>query len=184
MATYKIDAMHSEIKFRVKHLMISNVTGEFKTFDATIVAQNEDFSDAQISFEADVNSISTNQEQRDAHLKSDDFFNAEQFPKMTFQSTSVTKTGEGELLVKGNLTIRDVTKEVELKAEVGGTMVDFYGQTKVGFDITGTIKRKDFNLKWDAVTEAGGVVVSDDVKLVLAVQFAKVVVETAAAVSA
>jgi len=84
MATYKIDAMHSEIKFRVKHLMISNVTGEFKTFDATIVAQNEDFSDAKISYEADVNSISTNQEQRDAHLKSDDFFNAEQFPKMTF----------------------------------------------------------------------------------------------------
>lgn len=176
MATYKIDSMHSEIKFRVKHLMISNVTGEFKTFDATIVAENEDFSDAQISFEADINSINTNQEQRDAHLKSDDFFNAEQFPKLTFVSTNVTKTGEGELLVKGNLTIRDITKEIELKAEVGGTMVDFYGQTKVGFDITGTIKRKEFNLNWDAVTEAGGVVVSNDVKLILAVQFAKQVV--------
>jgi polyisoprenoid-binding protein YceI len=184
MATYKIDAMHSEIKFRVKHLMISNVTGEFKTFDATIKAQNEDFSDAKISFEADVNSISTGQEQRDGHLKSDDFFNTEQFPKMTFKSTSVTPAGEGELLVKGDLTIRDVTKEIELKAEVGGTMVDFYGQTKVGFDIVGTIKRKDFNLKWNGVTEAGGVVVSDDVKLVLAVQFAKVGVEVAEAVSA
>ena len=173
MATYKIDPLHSEIKFRVKHLMISNVTGEFKTFDATVTAEAADFSDASISFEADINSISTNNEQRDGHLKSDDFFNAEQFPKMTFASTSVEKTGDDELLVHGNLTIRDVTKPVTLKAEVGGTMVDFYGQTKVGFDVSGTIQRKDFNLSWDAVTEAGGVVVSNDVKLLLAVQFTK-----------
>ncbi|QGW29574.1 YceI family protein [Phnomibacter ginsenosidimutans] len=173
MATYKIDPLHSEIKFRVKHLMISNVTGEFKTFDATVTAEAADFSDASISFEADINSISTNNEQRDGHLKSDDFFNAEQFPKMTFASTSVEKTGDDELLVHGNLTIRDVTKPVTLKAEIGGTMVDFYGQTKVGFDVSGTIQRKDFNLSWDAVTEAGGVVVSNDVKLLLAVQFTK-----------
>lgn len=173
MATYKIDPLHSEIKFRVKHLMISNVTGEFKTFDATVTAEAADFSDASISFEADINSISTNNEQRDGHLKSDDFFNAEQFPKMTFVSTSVEKTGDDELLVLGNLTIRDVTKPVTLKAEIGGTMVDFYGQTKVGFDVSGTIQRKDFNLSWDAVTEAGGVVVSNDVKLLLAVQFTK-----------
>jgi len=173
MATYKIDPLHSEIKFRVKHLMISNVTGEFKTFDATVTAEAADFSDASISFEADINSISTNNEQRDGHLKSDDFFNAEQFPKMTFVSTSVEKTGDDELLVHGNLTIRDVTKPVTLKAEIGGTMVDFYGQTKVGFDVSGTIQRKDFNLSWDAVTEAGGVVVSNDVKLLLAVQFTK-----------
>jgi len=173
MATYKIDPLHSEIKFRVKHLMISNVTGEFKTFDATVTAEAADFSDASISFEADINSISTNNEQRDGHLKSDDFFNAEQFPKLSFVSTSVEKTGDDELLVHGNLTIRDVTKPVTLKAEIGGTMVDFYGQTKVGFDVSGTIQRKDFNLSWDAVTEAGGVVVSNDVKLLLAVQFTK-----------
>lgn len=184
MATYKIDNMHSEIKFRVKHLMISNVTGAFKTFDATIESDTEDFSDAKISFEADVNSISTNQEQRDAHLKSDDFFNAEQFPKLTFSSTSVTKTGSGELLVKGNLTIRDITREIELAAEVGGTMVDFYGQTKIGLEATGKINRKDFNLKWDAVTEAGGVVVSDEVKLLLSVQFAKVQAAAHTAISA
>jgi polyisoprenoid-binding protein YceI len=176
MATYKIDPLHSEIKFKVKHLMISNVTGEFKTFDATIEAENEDFSDAIISFEADIDSISTNQEQRDAHLKSDDFFNAEKFPKLLFTSTSVTKTAEHELLVKGNLTIRDVTKEITLKAEIGGTMVDFYGQTKVGFEAAGTIHRKDFNLNWDAVTEAGGIVVSNDIKLLLAIQFTKVAV--------
>ena len=173
MATYKIDPLHSEIKFRVKHLMISNVTGEFKTFDATVTAEAADFSDASISFEADINSISTNNEQRDGHLKSDDFFNAEQFPKLTFVSTSVEKAGDSELLVHGHLTIRDVTKPVTLKAEIGGTMVDFYGQTKVGFEVSGTIQRKDFNLSWDAVTEAGGVVVSNDVKLLLAVQFTK-----------
>lgn len=173
MATYKIDPLHSEIKFKVKHLMISTVTGEFKQFDANIEAANEDFSDASISFETAIDSISTNNEQRDGHLKSDDFFNAEAFPKMTFVSTSVENKGDGELLVHGNLTIRDVTKEIALAAAYGGSMVDFYGQTKVGFDINGTIKRKDFNLKWDAVTEAGGVVVSDEVKLILAAQFAK-----------
>jgi polyisoprenoid-binding protein YceI len=171
MATYKIDPLHSEIKFRVKHLMISNVTGEFKTFDATLEAEASDFSDARISFEADVDSISTGNEQRDGHLKSNDFFNAEQFPKLSFVSTSVEKTGDNALLVHGNLTIRDVTQPVALAAEIGGTMVDFYGQTKVGFDVSATIRRKDFNLSWDGVTEAGGVVVSNDVKLLLSVQF-------------
>ncbi|HSC54603.1 MAG TPA: YceI family protein [Phnomibacter sp.] len=174
MATYKIDPLHSEIKFKVKHLMISHVTGEFKTFDATIESGSEDFSDAQISFEADIDSINTNQEQRDNHLKSDDFFNAESFPKLRFVSTSVTKSGDDGLVVKGNLTIRDVTKEIILNAEHGGTMVDFYGQTKVGFDATGVIHRKDYNLNWDGVTEAGGIVVSNDVKLLLALQFTKV----------
>jgi polyisoprenoid-binding protein YceI len=173
MATYKIDPMHSEIKFKVKHLMISTVTGEFKNFDASMEADKEDFSDAKISFEADVNSISTNNEQRDGHLKSDDFFNAEQFPKMTFSSSTLEKTADGEYKLTGDLTIRDVTRKVTLNAEFGGSMVDFYGQTKVGFDLAGTIKRKDFNLKWDAVTEAGGVVVSDEVKLLLAVQFSQ-----------
>lgn len=171
MAIYNIDPMHSEIKFRVKHLMISNVTGEFKTFNARMEASNADFSDAQISFEADIDSISTNNEQRDGHLKSDDFFNAAQYPKLSFVSTDVQVPEANRLLVKGNLTIRDVTKPVELSAEVGGTMLDFYGQTKVGFDISGTILRKDFNLSWDAVTEAGGVVVSNEVKLMLSVQF-------------
>lgn len=173
MATYKIDPLHSEIKFRVKHLMISNVTGEFKTFDASIEADAEDFSDARISFEADVDSISTNNDQRDGHLKSNDFFNAAEFPKLRFVSTSVQKTSDNELSVTGDLTIRDVTKPITLQAEIGGSMVDFYGQTKVGFDATTTIQRKDFGLSWDAVTEAGGVVVSNDVKLQLAVQFTK-----------
>jgi len=173
MATYKIDHMHSEVKFKVKHLMISTVTGTFRTFDANMEASAPDFSDAKISFEADIASIDTNMEQRDTHLKSDDFFNAEQFPKLLFASTSISKTGENSFDLTGNLTIRDVTKPITLKAEYGGTMVDFYGQTKHGFDLTGKISRQDFNLKWNAVTEAGGVVVADEVKLELNIQMAQ-----------
>lgn len=170
MATYKIDAAHSDILFKVKHLMITNVTGSFKAFDATLTADKEDFSDAQISFTADVNSLDTRSEQRDGHLKSDDFFNAEKFPELKFTSTSITKNGAGYVL-KGDLTIRDITKPVELKADYNGAMVDPWGQKKVGFEAEGKIKRKEFGLSWDAVTEAGGVVVSDDVKLQLNVQF-------------
>ncbi len=170
MATYKIDASHSDILFKVKHLMITTVTGQFKNFDATLTAEKEDFSDAQISFTADVNSIDTRSEQRDGHLKGDDFFNAEKFPELKFTSTSFTKNGDGYVL-KGDLTIRDITKSIELKADYNGAMVDPWGQKKVGFEAEGKIKRKEFGLSWDAVTEAGGVVVSDEVKLQLNVQF-------------
>lgn len=169
---YKIDNLHSEIKFKVKHLMISNVTGEFKKFDATIESEDESFNGASVKFEADIESINTNQEQRDTHLKSADFFDSEKFPKMEFVSTEVKNVND-TLKIKGNLTIKDITKEIELEGEIGGTMVDFYGQTKVGFDITGKISRKEFGLMWDAVTEAGGVVVGDEVKLMISVQFTK-----------
>jgi len=172
MATYKIDQAHSDIYFKVKHLAISTVVGSFKSFDATLEADNADFSDLKVSFEADIASINTNQEQRDQHLKSADFFDAEQFPKLSFQSTSVKKDDDG-LLVKGDLSLHGVTRPIELKAEYNGTVVDPYGQTKVGFDIKGKIKRKDFGLTWSAVTEAGSIVVSDEVKLELAVQFIK-----------
>lgn len=172
MATYKIDAAHSDILFKVKHLMITTVTGQFKAFDATLSAEAEDFSDAVVTFSADINSVDTRSEQRDTHLKSDDFFNAEKFPEMKFVSTSVVKNDDG-LVVKGDLTIRDVTKPIELKADYSGTMVDPWGQTKVGFEAEGKIKRKEFGLGWDAITEAGGIVVSDDVKLQLNIQFIK-----------
>lgn len=172
MATYKIDASHSDILFKVKHLMITTVTGNFKSFDATLTAEAEDFSDAQVSFSADVNSLDTRSEQRDGHLKSDDFFNAEKFPELKFTSTSFSKNGDGYVL-KGDLTIRDITKPIELKADYNGAMVDPWGQHKVGFEAEGIIKRKEYGLSWDAVTEAGGIVVSDDVKLQLNVQFIK-----------
>lgn len=173
MATYKIDPMHSEITFKVKHLMITNVTGSFQQFDATMEANTEDFSDAKISFEADINSISTGNEQRDTHLKSDDFFSAEQFPKLSFTSTSFTHKGGSDYVLNGDLTIKGNTKPVSLNVEFGGRMTDFYGQDKAGFEISGKINRSEFGLTWSAVTEAGGVVVSDEIKLNLAVQMVK-----------
>jgi polyisoprenoid-binding protein YceI len=173
MATYKIDGMHSEITFKVKHLMITNVTGSFKKFDATMEASAEDFSDAKISFEAAVNSISTDNADRDTHLKGDDFFAAEKFPVLSFTSTSLTHQSGNDYILKGDLTIKGVTKPVELAVEFGGTMTDFYGQFKAGFEITGKIKRSEFGLTWSAVTEAGGVVVSDEIKLNIAVQMVK-----------
>ena len=172
MTTYKIDAAHSEILFKVKHLMITNVTGQFKNFEGTLTADTEDLSNAAVTFTADINSVDTRSEQRDAHLKSADFFDAEKFPEMKFTSTSFNKTGNSYVL-KGDLTIRDVTKQVELNADYNGEVVDPWGQTKLGFEADGKIKRKEFGLGWDAVTEAGGVVVSDDVKLHLNIQFIK-----------
>ncbi|MCC5912775.1 MAG: YceI family protein [Balneolaceae bacterium] len=173
LTKWTIDSTHSEITFKVKHLVISTVTGKFNTFDATIESSNDDFDGAEISFEADINSIDTGNGDRDAHLKSDDFFNSEAHPKLTFKSKSFKKTGEGEYKLTGDLTIRGNTKEVVLDADFGGTVVDPYGNTKAGFDVTGKIKRKEFGLTWNAVTEAGSVVVSDDVKLNLNVQFMK-----------
>lgn len=172
MATYKLDTAHSDILFKVKHLMITTVTGQFKIFDATFTSDAEDFSDARIQFTAAVDSIDTRNEQRDAHLKSDDFFNAEKYPELTFVSTSFETDEEGYQL-KGHLTIRDITKPITLKVDYMGTVVDPWGQTKAGFEAEGKIKRKEFGLNWDAVTEAGGIVVSDEIKLQLNVQFIK-----------
>ena len=173
MATYKIDAAHSDIMFKVKHLMISTATGLFKKFDATLDINEEDFSQAKVTFEADVDSVDTKNEQRDAHLKSDDFFNAEQFPKMTFKSTKIEKAGDNEYKLTGDLTIRDITKPVELKVEYNGSTKDPWGQERRGFEVSGKINRKEYGLKWSAVTEAGGLVVSDDVRLAMNVEMVK-----------
>lgn len=173
LTKWAIDPTHSEITFKVKHLVISTVTGSFNSFDGTLEAENYTLENAQISFAADINSIDTNNSDRDTHLKSDDFFNAAEFPKMTFESTSFTKTGDDEFKLIGNLTIRGNTKEIALNATYGGTVVDPYGQTKAGFEVAGKILRKEFALKWNAITEAGSVVVSDEVKLLMSVQFVK-----------
>jgi polyisoprenoid-binding protein YceI len=170
---WNIDPMHSEVQFKVKHLVISTVTGYFRKFSGSITTTGDAFENAKASFEADIDSIDTNVGDRDAHLKSDDFFNAAAFPKLKFENGSLRKTGDDSYGLKGNLTIRDITKEVELAVEFGGQMIDPYGQTKVGFEISGKISRKAFGLKWDAVTEAGGVVVGDEVRLLLNVQFVK-----------
>ena len=161
-----VDPAHSEFLFKVKHMMISTVTGRFERFDATVETEGDDFTDAKIDVEVAVDSIQTNNPDRDAHLKSDDFFNAESFPVITFRSSSF----EGEKLT-GDLTIRDITREVTLRVESNGTAVDPYGQTKAGFELTGEIRRKEFGLMCDVVTEAGSVVVSDKVKLIIDIQF-------------
>ena len=172
LTKWVLDPMHSEVQFKVKHLVISTVTGSFKSFEGELETENDDFSGANISFALDVNSIDTNQDQRDGHLKSAEFFDAETYPKISFKSTSFTKDGDDYTLV-GNLTIKDVTKPVTLAVEHGGTAGDFYGNTKAGFEITGKINRKEFGLTWDGVTEAGSIVVGEDIKLIINVQFAK-----------
>ncbi len=172
MATWNIDPMHSEVQFKVKHLVISTVTGTFNTFSATMQASNEDFSDAQVSFSADIDSINTNNALRDGHLKADDFFNAASYPQMTFKSTAIVQAGE-KYKVTGDLTIRGTTLPTMLDVEYGGTAVDTYGQTKVGFEVKGKINRKDFGLTWSALTEAGGLVVADDIHLLLNIQMVK-----------
>lgn len=165
---WKIDNAHSEVAFKVKHMMISTVTGHFEDFDASIDSENDNFSKAKINFSAKIDSINTKNKDRDGHLKAGDFFDAEQFPNMTFRSTSF----DGEKLT-GELSIKDVTKEITLDVDFNGIAVDPYGQTKAGFEIKGEINRKDFNLTWSAVTEAGSIVVSDKVKLVIDAQFIK-----------
>jgi len=167
-----LDPMHSEVQFKVKHLVISTVTGSFKTFEGELTTESEDFDGADISFSLDVASIDTNQEMRDGHLKSAEFFDAETYPKISFKSTSFTKDGD-EYKLTGDLTIKDVTKSVTLDVEHGGVAGDFYGNTKAGFEVTGKINRKDFGLVWDGVTEAGSVVLGSDIKLIINVQFAK-----------
>ncbi len=173
MAKWTIDPHHSEVQFKVKHLMISTVTGDFKSYEGEINTTGEGFEGADIKFSAAIDSITTGNEQRDGHLKSPDFFDAANHPNLSFQSVSFTKTGDDTYTLAGDLSIRGITKPVELKAEYGGEMGDFYGNTKAGFDIEGKISRKEFGLSWDAVTEAGGVVVSDDVKLHLNIQLVK-----------
>lgn len=170
---WAIDPTHSEVHFKVKHLMVSTVTGSFNSYEGQVETQGDSFDNAHVSFSADIDSISTGVDQRDGHLKSADFFDAANYPKLTFTSTSFKKTGDDTYDITGDLTIRGTTKSITLKAEYGGQMVDFYGNTKAGFELSGTIKRKEFGLSWDAVTEAGGIVVSDDVKLVLNIQIIK-----------
>ncbi|RFZ94154.1 polyisoprenoid-binding protein [Mucilaginibacter conchicola] len=174
MATTKwvLDPMHSEVQFKVKHLVISTVTGSFKSFEGSLETENDDFSDAKVEFSLDVDSIDTNQSQRDEHLKGADFFDAASHPKISFKSTSFTKDGD-DYKLKGDLTIKGITKPVSLDVEHGGVATDFYGNNKAGFDVSGKINRKEFGLTWEGVTEAGSIVVGEDIKLTASIQFAK-----------
>lgn len=168
---WTIDPTHSEITFKVKHLMISTVTGKFKVFEGQAETEGEDFNSVKnIRFTADVKSIDTNNEQRDEHLRSADFFAADEHAELIFRAEGFN--GEDDTL-KGELTIRNTTKPITLDVEFGGVVVDPYGQTKAGLTLSGKLSRKEFGLTWDAITEAGSVVVSDQVRLNAEVQFVK-----------
>lgn len=172
MATkWNIDPTHSEVSFKVKHLMISTVTGNFKVFEGSAESESDDFKSIRnIEFKADVKSINTNNEQRDEHLRSADFFSADEHAEMVFRAENFDVSTDK---LQGELTIRNTTKPITLDVDFGGVVVDPYGQTKAGLTITGKIGRKEYGLTWDAVTEAGSVVVSDQVRINAEVQFVK-----------
>ena len=168
MATkWNLDTAHSEITFKVRHMMISNVKGAFNTFTAEVEAEDDTFKNAKVSATINVDSIDTNNADRDTHLKSADFFNVEQNPTITFESDSLADD------VTGHLTINGVTKPVQLEVEFGGINQDPWGNTKAGFTFEGKIKRSDFGLNWNAALETGGVLVSDEVKIAGELQFVK-----------
>ena len=170
---WKIDPSHSEVQFKVKHLMITTVTGYFKEFDLEVDTETDDFNTAsRIEFSANIDSIDTNNDQRDTHLKSADFFDSASHKQLRFEGKKYKSDGD-EATLQGDLTIRGTTKPITLKVEYGGTVVDPYGQTKAGFTVSGKISRKEFGLTWSAVTEAGQVVVSDDIRIHCEIQLVK-----------
>jgi polyisoprenoid-binding protein YceI len=172
-STWKLDKAHSQVKFSVSHLVIAEVTGRFTDFNVTLSQPGDDFTGSEIQVTIKTASINTDVEARDKHLRSDDFLNAEKFPTITFTSTSIVKTGEGKYKIKGDLTIRDVTKSVELDTKYNGTIIDPRGNTKVGFKATTTINRFDFGVKWNVATEAGGLVAGKEVEITLLMEFGK-----------
>lgn len=165
-----LDPTHSELTFKVKHLMISNVKGEFRKFDATVLSDGEDFSNAQVSATIEASSVDTNNNDRDNHLRSDDFFGADEHPQLTFESTELSKLDEDNYRLKGLLQIKGVKNEIMLDVDFGGLMTDPYGNKKAGFTANGKINRKDWGLNWNAALETGGVLVSDEVRLTAEVQ--------------
>lgn len=170
---WKVDSMHSEVGFKVRHMMISNVSGSFGAFDASVATAGDDFSSAKFDFSAAIDSINTGVADRDGHLKSADFFDAENHPALKFTSTEVKKVSDDALEIAGHLEIKGQVKPVVLTAEFAGIAVDPYGQTKAGMTIYGSIKRSEFGLTWSAVTEAGNIVVGDEIKLNAELQFIK-----------
>lgn len=172
--TWNIDPSHSSIRFAVDHMVISEVEGIFSKYEGSVIATKDDFSDAKINFIIDVNSVNTDNAKRDEHLRSADFFETEKYPKMTFVSSSVTKTGTGKYNLKGKLTLHGVTKEIALVMTYGGTTKDPWGNTKAGLKVTGVINRTDFGLKYNSVLEAGSLMIGEEVAITAKVELAKI----------
>jgi len=170
--TWNIDPAHSEVQFKVKHLVITTVTGRFTNFSG-VIHTDENFENTDISFEIEAASISTNNEQRDAHLKSADFFDVGKHSQILFRGDYLRRKRDDEFELIGDLTIKGITRPIALAVEYAGTMTDPWGNVKSGFEVKGVLNRKDFGLNWNATTEAGGLLVSEDVKLVVNLQLIK-----------
>ncbi len=162
---WAVDPTHSEVHFKVKHLVISTVTGSFKSFNGEVTLENNNLESAKINFSIDPKSIDTNQAQRDEHLRSGDFFDASSHPTIDFKSSSLKQVSGDQYKLTGDLTIKGVTKQVTVDVEHGGSAKDGYGNTKMGFEVTGVVNRKEFGLTYNAVTEAGGLTIGEDIKL-------------------
>jgi len=171
--TWLFDKAHSKVAFSVNHLVISETTGFFKIFEGEVISQSDDFTDSQVKFAVDVASIDTDNEQRDTHLRSDDFFNSEAYPRMTFASKSFKKVDDKHYELTGDLTIRDVTQPITLDVTHNGTVNDPWGNTVAGFKVEGKLNRFDYGLKWNKVTEAGGLVVGEEVRIVANIELQK-----------
>jgi polyisoprenoid-binding protein YceI len=170
---WAIDPTHSEIQFKVKHLMITNVTGQFNNFTATVETEGDDFSTAKVNFSADVSSISTGNEQRDGHLRSGDFFDAENHPQVLFESSRLEKKDDENYKMHGHLTMRGTSHPVILDVEFGGATIDPWGNARAGFTVSGVINRKDYGVSFSMVSETGGILLGEDVKLMASAQFVK-----------
>ncbi|MFD1770552.1 YceI family protein [Sphingobacterium suaedae] len=171
MATWSLDKSHSELEFKVKHMMISNVKGQFQDFNVTVDSSSADLSQAQVKVEIKTDSVTTKNEPRDQHLRSEEFFNASAYPAITFKSTEIQKVDDDEYKLLGDLTIKGVTKPATFIAEFGGIAKDPWGNQKAGYTVSGKINRQDFGLTWNAALETGGVMVSEEVKFHADVQF-------------
>ncbi len=170
---WAIDPAHSEVLFKVRHMMVSKVTGQFKSFNASVETEGDDFTTAKVHFTADINSISTNNEQRDGHLRTGDFFDAENHPQITFESSRVEKVDAENYKMYGTLTMRGVSKEEVLNVEFGGIAQNPWGQTIAGFTIDGKVNRKDYGVSFSMVSETGSIVIGDEVTLHAQAEFVK-----------
>jgi polyisoprenoid-binding protein YceI len=168
-----MDPAHSEVTFKVRHMMITNVTGTFENSTGSMHADSPDFSDAEVSFEAEVASVNTRNSQRDEHLRTNEFFDATTHPKLSFVSSKLEKTGDKDYLLHGDITIRGVQKPIVLQVAYKGSVVDPWGLLRAGFEMSGSVQRADFGLHWNANTEDGSIVLSDEVKLMINVQMIK-----------
>jgi|SRR5450432_549672 len=170
---WALDPTHSEIQFKIRHMMITNVNGNFGKFTVDLETEDQHFETSKISFSAEVDSVSTNHPQRDGHLKTADFFDAPKYPTITFVSNKLEKVAGEDYILHGDLTMHGVTKKIKLQVEHGGVIKDPYGQTRTGFSIEGKIDRRDFDLKWNGPLDNGGLVLGEEVKIHASIEFIK-----------